>query len=108
MRQTLAREIRRRPLRSSRTVRDSPNWMTIVGVVGDVRQDSPASAPSPQLYMPLKQHPFHANELQVVVRTAVEPGSMVGAVRQKVRAVNPEIALKFTTLEVMVADSIAR
>jgi putative ABC transport system permease protein len=87
---------------------DSPNWMIIVGVVGDVRQDSPASPPAPQLYMPLKQHPFHANELQVVVRTAVEPGSLIGAVRQKVRALNPEIALKFTTLDAMVADSIAR
>jgi predicted permease len=87
---------------------DSPNWMTIVGVVGDVRQDSPASAPAPQLYMPLKQHPFHANELQVVLRTAIEPGSLTGAARQKVRALNPEIAVKFTTLEEMVADSIAR
>jgi putative ABC transport system permease protein len=87
---------------------DSPNWMTIVGVVGDVRQDSPASAPGPELYMPLKQHPYHANELQVVVRTAVEPGSLINAVRQKVRALNPEIATKFTTLDAMVADSIAR
>jgi putative ABC transport system permease protein len=82
--------------------------MTIVGVVGDVRQDSPASAPAPELYMPLKQHPFYANELQVVVRTAVEPGSLIGAVRQKVRGLNPEIAMKFTTLDVMIADSIAR
>jgi putative ABC transport system permease protein len=87
---------------------DSPNWMTIVGVVGDVRQDSPASAPGPELYMPLQQHPYHANELQVVVRTAVEPGSLINAVRQKVRALNPEIAMKFTTLDAMVADSIAR
>jgi predicted permease len=87
---------------------DSPNWMTIVGVVGDVRQDSPASAPAPELYMPLKQHPYHSNELQVVMRTAIEPGSLAGAVRQKVRALNPEIAIKFTTLDAMVADSIAR
>jgi putative ABC transport system permease protein len=48
---------------------DSLNWMTIVGVVGDVRQDSPASAPAPELYMPLKQHPYRANELQVIMRT---------------------------------------
>jgi len=87
---------------------DSPKWMTIVGVVGDVRQDSPASAPGPELYMPLKQHPFYANELQVVVRTGVEPGSLINAVRQKVRGLNPEIAMKFTTLDAMVADSIAR
>ena len=87
---------------------DSLNWMTIVGVVGDVRQDSPASAPAPELYMPLKQHPFHANELQVVVRAQVEPGSLAGAVRQKIQALNPEIATKFTNMDAMVADSIAR
>ena len=87
---------------------DSPNWMTIVGIVGDVRQDSPASAPGPELYMPLQQHPYHANELQVMVRTAVEPGSLINAVRQKVRSLNPEIAMKFTTLDTMVSDSIAR
>jgi len=28
---------------------DSTEWMTIVGVVGDVRQDSPASSPAPEL-----------------------------------------------------------
>jgi ABC-type antimicrobial peptide transport system permease subunit len=58
--------------------------------------------------MPLKQHPFHANELQVVVRTNLEPESLTGIVRQKVRALNPEIAMKFTTMDAMVADSIAR
>ena len=38
---------------------DQPDkWMTIVGVVGDVRQASPASQPGPELYMPLRQHPY--------------------------------------------------
>ena len=40
--------------------------MTIVGVVGDVRQASPASRPGPELYMPLRQHPYTANEVQIV------------------------------------------
>ena len=87
---------------------DSLNWMTIVGIVGDVRQDSPASAPGPELYMPLKQHPFYANELQVVMRTGVTPTALIGAVREKVRALNPEIATKFTSMDAMVANSVAR
>ncbi len=87
---------------------DSLEWMTIVGVVGDVRQDSPASPPAPTLYMPLKQHPYRANEIQVAMRTAIEPESLIGAVRQKVRGANPEIATKFTTMNAMVSDSIAR
>jgi putative ABC transport system permease protein len=86
---------------------DSPNWMTVVGVVGDVRQQSPASAPGPELYMPLEQHPYYANEVQVALRTAVDPGTLVAAVRQKVHDRNPEVATRFTTLETMVANSIA-
>ena len=87
---------------------DQPDkWMTIVGVVGDVRQDSPASAPEPQLYMPLRQHPYAANEVQIVVRTSVPPESLTEAVRQAARSMSPELATRFTTLEASVANSIS-
>jgi predicted permease len=81
--------------------------MTIVGVVGDVRQDSPGSPPQPTLYMPMEQHPYHANELQVIVRTANVPAAMTSTVRKAAHDLNPEMAVKFTTLEEMVAASIA-
>ncbi len=32
-------------------------WWTIVGVVGDVRQESPAASPAPTIYTPVAQHP---------------------------------------------------
>lgn len=83
-------------------------WMTIVGVAGDVRQNSPASAPEPELYMPLQQHPYFANELQVVIRTTGDPGWITDAVRQRVRAMNSETAMKFTTMDAMVSGSIAK
>jgi putative ABC transport system permease protein len=86
---------------------DSMNFMTIVGVVGDVRQASPAAKPGPELYMPVDQHPYFANELQVVVRTAVPPESLTAPVEAAVRRAGPGIAVKFTTLETMVSDSIA-
>jgi predicted permease len=86
---------------------DSLKWMTIVGVVADVRQDSPASPPGPTLYMPLLQHPFLANEIHVVMRTAVSPNALIEAVRSRVRALSPETATRFTTMQAMVADSIA-
>jgi len=82
-------------------------WMTIVGVVGDVQQASPASPPAPELYMPLRQHPYAANEVQIVVRTRVAPESFVGTMRQMVRNMNPEIAMKFLTLDASVGNSIA-
>lgn len=86
---------------------DTPKWMTVIGVVADVRQDSPASPPGPTLYMPLLQHPTHGNELEVVMRAGVSPVSLIEPVRRKMRSLNPEVATKFTTLEAMVSDSIA-
>jgi putative ABC transport system permease protein len=81
--------------------------MTIVGVVGDVRQSSPGSPPQPTLYMPMEQHPYHSNELQVIVRTESAPSAMTAVVRKAAYDLNPEMAVKFTTMEEMVSDSIA-
>jgi ABC-type antimicrobial peptide transport system permease subunit len=58
--------------------------------------------------MPLKQHPYFANEVQVVLRANVPPESLIAAVRQRVRVMNPEIAMKFTSMDTMLNDSIAR
>jgi putative ABC transport system permease protein len=87
---------------------DSPaKGMTIVGVVADVRQDSPASSPGPTLYMPLLQHPYYGNEVEVVMRSGVSPTSLIDPVRGKMRSLNAHVATKFTTMEAMVSDSIA-
>jgi putative ABC transport system permease protein len=81
--------------------------MTVVGVVGDVRSDSPAAEKGADLYMPLRQHPYRANEFQVVMRTAVDPRSLIAPVQEVVRQMNPSVATKFTTLHEMVSDSVA-
>jgi predicted permease len=86
---------------------DSKRWMTIVGVVGDVRSGGRGEAPGPELYMPFQQHPMMANELQLVVRTAGSPQAMAEPVARKVRALNPEIAIQTTLFETMVSDSVA-
>jgi putative ABC transport system permease protein len=83
----------------------SMNPMTIVGVVGDVRQDSPAEEPIPGLYMPLAQHPFLANEVQIVLHTGVSPATLIPAVRQRVQATDTSIATRFTTMDDALANS---
>jgi len=45
--------------------------------------------------------------VQVVVRSRVRPESLIGTVQQIVRSANPEVAMKFTTLEASVENSIA-
>jgi putative ABC transport system permease protein len=86
---------------------DGTAWMTVVGVVADVRQDSPGDTPGPTLYAPLLQHPYLANEVQVVMRSTVSPTSLIDAVRSKMRSLSPDTATKFITMEAMVSDSIA-
>jgi putative ABC transport system permease protein len=85
---------------------DSDKWMTVIGVVGDVRQDSPAERPGPALYMPMAQHPFYANQIHIVLRTDVKPLSLTSSVQGKIGQMNSLIALRFTTMDTMVNKSI--
>jgi putative ABC transport system permease protein len=80
---------------------DSPNPMTIVGVVADVRHEDPSKPPGPEIYMPYQQHPFYANEMQVVLRGSIDAAS----VRQVIRRLNPEVAVQFTSMETLVSEA---
>ena len=51
---------------------DSLEPMTIVGVVGDVRQYGPAREPQPEVYMPYQQHSYNGATLRVVARSATD------------------------------------
>ena len=84
----------------------SMKGMTIVGVVSDVRQDSPASQPGPALYVPLSQHPERADQVEVVVRTSGNPDALVPAVQKTIQEINPQVATKFTTMTELVNDSV--
>jgi putative ABC transport system permease protein len=85
---------------------DSDNWMMVIGVVGDVRQDSPAEKPGPALYMPMAQHPYHANQIHIVLRTQVKPLTLMNTVQTKIMQTNPQIAMSFTTMDALVNESI--
>jgi ABC-type antimicrobial peptide transport system permease subunit len=72
--------------------------MTIVGVVGSVRQAGPANAPVPECYMPYRQHFYNAGTLSLVIRSAVDPSSLTDAVRRKARELSPAVPVRFTYL----------
>jgi hypothetical protein len=80
--------------------RESMRGATIVGVVGDVRQDSPADNPAPAIYFPLAQHPERLiTGAQIVLHTAVAPAALIPVVRQRVLSTDASIATKFTTMD---------
>ncbi len=60
---------------------DNP-WITVVGVVGDVRNDDVDAPPLPQVYLPHAQNAERS--MVLIVRTVSDPLSMVGAVKSAV------------------------
>jgi predicted permease len=68
---------------------DSRDWLTIVGVVGDVRMYNwwdgiDATA----VYRPLRQHP-PSDVLNGIVRTTADPAAATGAIRHALRSIDP-------------------
>jgi len=80
-------------------------WITIVGVVGDVRQDSPASAPFPTFYAPLTQHAHAATDMQVMLRTRSDAGAMSAALGRFMKRNFPEVAAVASTMRENVGES---
>jgi predicted permease len=85
---------------------DRADGMTIVGVVGDVRQVNPANEADPECFMPYQQHTYNGRTLHVVVRTMREPTSLVETVRRVARDVSADVPVSFTTMEATVAEHV--
>jgi putative ABC transport system permease protein len=68
--------------------RDPDAWRTVVGVVGNVRNDDIDSPPLPMIYVPLAQRP--SREMTLVLRTSGDPLSVVDKARAAVAAIDVE------------------
>ena len=85
----------------------NPIWREVVGVVGHVKHKGLEGESPVQYYVPFRQMPV--NSVFLVVRTAMEPTSLAGAVRGAVQQVDPELPVfRVTTMERMVADSMTQ
>ena len=77
---------------------DSAEWLTIVGVVDDVRADNRRGAPAPYLYVAMPQRP--ARDVAVVISTATAPLSLAPALRDAIQQIDRDITLRdITTLD---------
>lgn len=65
-------------------------WLTVIGVVGDVRAD-PDKSPAPIMYRPYWDWMPHSTVL--VARAAGDPRSIRGALRAAIRESDPEIPI---------------
>lgn len=86
--------------RRIRWARDTgpPRWMTIVGVVGDVKQSSLAEPADPAVFTPFPQ----SNEawrrwMSIVVRSSESPATLVPAIKRQIWSVDERIPLDAVT-----------
>ncbi len=81
------------------------SWWTIVGVVSDVRQDSPGSEPVATFYVPVAQHPVAAGDMQVIVKTRASASSMAASLERRVKERHPLVAVQSATMIENIGDS---
>lgn len=84
-------------------------WLTVTGVVGDMRQAGLNAAPLPELYTPVTQaHVPWARPRFIFIRAAGDPMSLVAAVKSQIWAADKDQAIcAVSTMEEIVADSLA-
>jgi len=64
-------------------------WITVIGVVGDLRHVGLDTEPRPEIYRPYAVNPLGAPAL--VIRTHANPAPMVSALSEAVRSVSAEV-----------------
>ncbi|HJR42854.1 MAG TPA: ABC transporter permease [Gemmatimonadaceae bacterium] len=81
--------------------------LTVVGIVGDVREASLLEEVNPMIYIPFAQFPIPGAGL--TVRTTGDPTAIVPALRRELRAVDPTIPLTDArTMESVLDESLAQ
>jgi putative ABC transport system permease protein len=82
-------------------------WLTVVGILGDMRRQGMEKPARSETFEPLAQSPF--GNLTLVVPTAAEPDKAAGAVRDAIRSLEPRAVLfSRSTVADQIGDSIAQ
>jgi predicted permease len=72
--------------------------LTVVGVVGDVHEDSLEKPSGPIVYTNYRQRPGATNRFSAVMRTAIDPSTVISAARGIVHGLDPNVPPMFGTL----------
>jgi putative ABC transport system permease protein len=92
---------------------DSPRpWMTVVGIVGNIRHAALDAEVVPEIYMPYSQLPAEAwnsfRSMALTIRTGAEPTSVAASVRAAIRAVAADVPVTFVaSMEALRSQSVS-
>jgi predicted permease len=81
-------------------------WLTVVGVVGDMRRQSLERQPIAQIFLPHLQSPERT--MNLLIRTTAEPTRLAAAVRNEIRSIDKTVTVYgISTLESLLARAVA-
>jgi putative ABC transport system permease protein len=95
-----------RTIRNGMTL-ESTMGMLIVGVVADTREISPDASTLPEIYFPYLQHPGPGSRLELLAHTTVPPETLARPIREAVRALNPEVPVRFSSMDDVFSKALA-
>jgi putative ABC transport system permease protein len=80
--------------------------LTIVGVVGDVREDSLEKPPSPTIYVNYRQRPQATYQFTILMRTGADPATVIASARAIVHELDPSVPPTFGAFTEVLASSL--
>jgi ABC-type antimicrobial peptide transport system permease subunit len=87
---------------------DRDEWLTVVGVVGDIRQMGLDQEVQPMLYVPFQQERSDLVRFVSFVARTAAPASVVEGIRAEIRRAAPDLPIETTvTMDEAVATSVA-
>ncbi|HET9165775.1 MAG TPA: ABC transporter permease [Candidatus Angelobacter sp.] len=81
--------------------------LTVIGVVGDVREGSLENPPRPTIYVNYRQRPQATYRFSAVVKTAGDPASVISSARKIVHDLDPDVPPSTSSFTVIFAASTA-
>ena len=82
-------------------------WMTIVGIVGNIKSDGFDKPAQPHIYFPIFQNPAYA--MAIYLRTDVAPTAVTQSLREQVRALDRDLPVfGERTMTQVAAESMSR
>src|SRR5215471_13167424 len=82
-------------------------WMTVVGVVGDVKQSALDEPTVVQVYAPLSLNEPWSRVFDIVVRADRNSASLIADLRRAVQQIDPSLPIsKAEPLEAMIGESL--
>lgn len=94
--------------------RTNPKWLTVVGVVKDVKQEAWTSEPSDEVYLPFLQSKSYVEEtgratsyMTIAIRTTTDPLTLTTAAQNAVWSLDKNLPVSnVASLEQVIADAV--